>query len=191
MVLFCFAQTNSILKVAQGKRPVVKGKRSRLGATAGFHPFDTTKTHPSLDQHVSYVVFRDCFFLCVCLHYPTLIPLIEVEMEPHPASTRKTHTYTRNECKLFPLFHLQIFIQVQQRAHFCMQRSQIPGSQVSDAISGAPGVSCGHHPRSVSKPYSRLSKGAGRGCFTSSSAFSLVGANIGCCEHVKARGVGK
>jgi len=33
--------------------------------------------HSSLDQHFSYVVFRDCCFLCNCLHYPTLIPLIE------------------------------------------------------------------------------------------------------------------
>jgi len=31
--------------------------------------------HSSLDQHLRYVVFRYCCFLCVCLHYPTPIPL--------------------------------------------------------------------------------------------------------------------
>ena len=38
--------------------------------------------HSSLDQHLIYVVFRDCCFLCVCLHYPTLIPLIEKHPRP-------------------------------------------------------------------------------------------------------------
>ena len=66
----CLAQAPLLLPISLA---------SRISAAAQFikspRLLALRLAHSSLDQHLNYVVFRDCCFLCVCLHYSTLIPL--------------------------------------------------------------------------------------------------------------------